>query len=242
MARRRLPRRVLAERARRTYSEVMGGLSVQQIMSRHNIAEIAVTKDLAAVRASLEPEDVRKLRRRVIANARQRFSREKAEEFISFCQKIIRGEISLLPKPLLPFLSKTNPEAARGAVHLLRTTGKSFRQIAEQTRVNKDTVGSAYRVLVARGENIATRGTGVQISERAIAKKSFPDPENQITVLETMALKADLTLQEKAVVYCRLVGKQQKELAKIVGVNRMTIIRLAKSAKGKMSKVPEPKT
>ncbi len=238
----RSSQRVLAERRRRTYLEIMRGLSISQISSKHIISEKTVDRDLAALRRSFGPEEAKKLRRAAIANMNRVFSREKAEKFISLCQKIIRGETSLLPKPVLYRFSKTNAKGAKKIVRLLRTTGKSFRQIAEETVANRGTVRLAYKALVARGENIATRGTGVQISERAIAKKSFPDPETFIKGIETISQKAGLTLQETAAVYCKLVGMQQKEMAKIVGVGKLTIIRLLRSARKEMSKVPVPKT
>ncbi len=237
MARRRPLPISIVERRKRTYSEIMDGFSIKQISSKHKVSKPTVRKDLVAVRESLGPKEAKKLRRKVIANARQVFSREKATEFISLCQKIIRGEVSLLLNPMLPYLTKNHPERVKKIVRLLRATGKTFQQIARETGAGKMAVASAYKAIVARGEKIAPRRKGT----RPVAKKSFSNPEAQINTLEALSQKADLTMQEKAVVYCKLVKIQQKELAKIVGVNRVTIISILKSAREKLRKVSPPK-
>jgi transposase len=237
----RQSRRVIAERRRGIYLGVLRGLSIAQLSSKHRVSEKTVDRDLAALRKGLGSEAAKRLRLMLIANANKVFTREKSAEFISLCQKIIRGEASLRPKPVLHRFSKTNAEGARKIVSLLRTTDRSFRQIAKEASANRRTVNLAYQDLVARGENIPPRGRAPQISKRTVAKKNFPDPEGQINTLERMAQKAGLTLQEKAGVYCKLVGMEQQEMARIVGVSKLTIIRLLKSVRKEIGKVPSPK-
>ncbi|MBN2067916.1 MAG: hypothetical protein JW744_05600 [Candidatus Diapherotrites archaeon] len=221
----------LAGRRRRVLLDVRRGLSLPKIVSKHGVSKSTVTRDLRALRNRLGPDEARKLDSLIRANVAQTrlSSKENAWNFISLCQERIRGGNKLHPSQLMPRLYKLDSQRATKLINLFRGTKKNFSQIAKETGTPMKTVKLAYRRLVESGEEIHPRG------RTAFFQKGYFAPEQVIGAVERTSKAAGLTVQEKAVLYCKQAGYSQRFMARTLGVTNDLIIKLMKSVREKIA-------
>ena len=233
-------RNAIAERRRMVLLNVRRGFPLTRIRQELGVGKSTLARDLTALRKQVPAEEAKILRRLILANVRGVFKPKDALSFISLCQEIIRGKAKL-PVNVLPKYSKAHTTKAQKIINLLLATDKSIHQVAKKTGASRKAVTAAYHSLLTRGEVVPKRRTRKVPANQRMQINAFT-PEERIKIVEDYASKAGLTVQEKAVAYCKVVGMQQRDLAGMVDVSEQLISNLAESSRKKMAKIMAAKS
>jgi len=169
----------------RLLRSIYAGKTIKQIAQEKRLPYSRMHRKVDDVKRGLKPESREKLKEQINANRGKKFDPRSAKELTSFAKKAIRGEIFLFSqspwKTSFPSYYEKHPKTLKKVVHLLRSTGKSFTQIGQETGVGYGTISKSYKLLKGFGEDIAERGLHARPSKRQQSRITGFFNQKQVT-------------------------------------------------------------